>query len=206
MTSSKARALGSWLTALVFLTASVCAQATVLVTLSFDDLVKQSVLIFQGRVTGHEVAARGELVYTMVSFDVEDVLKGSLPDSTLSLGFVGGTIGQVKVEISGQYIPAVGDHGLYFVSKDGAGKINPLTGWYQGAFLIDDSGPSGGLLDLSQRRDLILSNTFADPLARKMVGLGFTEEQITAKLPEYSRFPLDDFKAAIRNMVNPGAR
>lgn len=193
--------IGSLLFVLLLLLSSVRGQATVLVEHSFDALVEKSLLIFQGRVLRSEVVETEDLIHTLVWFSVEEVIKGEAQTSELSLRFVGGATDTNSVDIAGQYLPKVGDHAVYFVSDPYGDLVNPLTGWHQGAFLIDTDATGVQVLDLSERPDLILFNTRADPLVRKMLDMNFSEAEIAARFPEYLHFPLDDFKAAIRSLA-----
>jgi hypothetical protein len=181
------------------------AQATVLQDLSFDELVAQSQLIFRGEAlrsaTETDSSGADRLVYTRVWFRVDAVLVGDAPAAEFSLRFVGGSANGVEVEVAGQYVPAVGDHAVWFVRDANDTLVNPLTGWYQGAFLINTAADGTLMLDLSQRPDLILTNTRADPLARKMLNTGYSEDRIAARVPGYQRFPLQDFEDAIRSMA-----
>lgn len=174
-------------------------QATVLQELSFEELITQSQLIFRGEVLRSATEATDGLVYTRLWFRVDEVVRGEAPAPEFSLRFVGGSSGDTQLEVAGQYLPAVGDHAVWFVRDAYEAMVNPLTGWHQGAFPIETAADGRQLLDLSGRPDLILLNTRADPLARKMLGAGFSEERIEARVPEYQRFPLQDFLDAIRS-------
>ena len=181
---------------LLALAVTPIARATVLVTLGFDELVAASELVFIGTVTESSTAVEGEYVYTTVRFAVEDVIAGELESAELELRFLGGTSGSRQTEVSGQYIPAVGSHGLYFVDDTVRDLVNPLTGWSQGHFpLIEVDGSTW--LDLKNHPDYGLLEPDPDPLAGKMRSLNFTREQIAARFPERFRFPLNDFVTAI---------
>ena len=176
------------------------ATATVLQELDLETLVAESRLIFLGEVQHHEVEAADGLVYTHVTFRVDEVISGDAPDQPFSLRFVGGSAPDMRIEVGGQYIPAPGTRALWFVSDPYAHLVNPLTGWHQGVFPVVRAADGEQLLDLSSRPDLLLSNTRADPLARKMLQAGFGEARIAARVPDYQRFPLRDFVDAIRSL------
>lgn len=182
--------------ALGLLLAAGVARATVLVTLTLDELVAASEVIFTGTVTEAFTNVEGDLVYTTLRFDVDSVVVGELDDRPLELRFLGGTSGELKTEILGQYMPAIGARGLFFVDDSMRDLVNPLTGWSQGHFpLIDVDGTTW--LDLKNHPDYGLLEPDADPLADKMRSLGFTREQIAERFPERFRFPLGDFVTAI---------
>jgi hypothetical protein len=171
-------------------------HATVLVALTLDELVAASEVVFTGTVTASVTHTEGELVYTTLRFDVDDVVAGELDGDVLELRFLGGNADAQLTEVSGQYIPSVGAHGLFFVDDTVRDLVNPLTGWSQGHFpLIDVDGTTW--LDLKNHPDYGLLEPDADPLAEKMRGMGFTREQIAKRFPEHFRFPLSDFVSAI---------
>jgi len=184
-----------------FFICSFTAQATTILELSFEELVAQSQLIFQGNVISTDVSEIDGLLYTNVHFASSELLKGEVENNEITLRFLGGNEGNAAVSVAGQYIPAVGDHGIYFVSTSNSNQINPLTGWHQGAFLIETAANGAASLNLAQRPDLVLLNTRADPLVRKMLDMKFTSEQIREKFPEALNFPLNDFKDAILALV-----
>lgn len=177
------------------------ATATVLQALDLDALVTESRLIFIGEVLQHQVEAADGLVYTHVRFRVDELISGEAPDQEFSLRFVGGSSAGTQVEVSGQYIPAPGTRALWFVSDPYAHLVNPLTGWHQGVFPVVTAADGEQLLDLTTRPDLVLNNTRADPLARKMLQTGFSEDRIAARVADYQRFPLRDFVDAIRSLT-----
>lgn len=182
--------------ALGLLLAASVARATVLVALTLDELVTASEVVFTGTVTDSVTHAEGDLVYTTIRFDVDDVVAGEMDRDVLELRFLGGNVGEQKTEVSGQYIPQVGDHGLFFVDDTVRDLVNPLTGWSQGHFpLIDSDGTTW--LDLKNHPDYGLLEPDADPLAGKMRSMGFTREQIAERFPESFHFPLSDFVSAI---------
>jgi hypothetical protein len=182
--------------ALGLLLAAGVARATVLVALTLDELVAASEVVFTGTVTDSVTRAEGDLVYTTIRFDVDDVVAGEADGEVLELRFLGGNVGEQKTEVSGQYIPAVGDRGLFFVDDSVRDLVNPLTGWSQGHFpLIDVDGTTW--LDLKNHPDYGLLEPDADPVAGKMRSMGFTREQIAERFPERFRFPLNDFVAVI---------
>lgn len=176
-------------------------QATVLQELSFEELVAESQLIFLGTVLRSATETENGLVHTRVWFSVDEVIRGEEPEKEFSLRFVGGESDDTHIEVAGQRIPAPGEHAVWFVRDAYDAMVNPLTGWHQGAFPVETLNDGTQMLDLSARPDLILVNMRADPLGRKMLNAGYSEDEIAAKLPEYQRFPLQDFVDAIRSVA-----
>jgi hypothetical protein len=180
------------------------AQATVLADYSFDDLISNSALIVQAEVLDSyseapDAAHSGD-IHTVVTLHVEHVLKGALDHDEVELAFLGGTVNGEVLEVSGQFIPGVGEHAVFFISDPAARQINPLTGWFQGYFpILEDGGAA--YLDLSGRPDLILANFATDPLLKKLLNLGASEAELEERFPGYARFTLEDFLLAIEAAV-----
>ncbi len=184
------------------LLATTNAGATVLQELSFDDLVAQSVFIFAGKVQSAREEQQGELVYTLVTFNVEQTFKGSAPTATIELRFIGGAANGHNVKVAGQFIPAAGARGVFFVESLDTKQINPLSGWQQGFFPLMQDASGADYLDMRQRPDLKIPGLEVDPLVGKMLAMGFSLEAIDAKVPRASLFSLDDFRAAIFDQLS----
>jgi len=108
------------------------------------------------------------------------------------------------LEISGQFMPSVGEHAVIFLQSPDAHQINPLPGWYQGYLPIQEAG-GVAYLDLRDRPELILANLAEDPLLNKMLSLRVDEAQLEARFPNYARFELEDFLLAIEAEVAASA-
>ncbi len=95
-------------------------------------------LIFEGRVIGTRIeqAPGSRAIHTWVRFEVLDVIKGGYDQPVIELSFLGGTRGDLTVRVSDMRIPAMGEHGIYFVEDTGRRLVNPLVGWAQGHFLV----------------------------------------------------------------------
>ena len=177
------------------------ARATVLLDLSLEELVAQSMLIVEGEVTGKTVSRIDDQLYTTVTLRVDETIKGSQQEATLTLQFLGGTLDGETLEVSGQFIPETGSHGLFFINDPLGEQINPLTGWYQGYFpyMFADDGQI--VLNLDGRPDLLLANANDDPRVRKLISIGMDTTLIVARFPEYALFLAADFKTAIEAIM-----
>lgn len=169
------------------------AHATTLRTLTLEELVASSALIFTGEVIDVSSSVEGELVYTTVEFAVSEVVEGEFADATLALRFLGGSSGELRTEVAGQFVPALGDRGLYLVDALDRTLVNPLTGWSQGYFPLLTAADGTQWLDLKDHPDYGVLVENADPLAGKMRDLGFTRAQVAERFPEQLRYPLTDF-------------
>ena len=112
--------------------------ASTVMQVSFQEMVATSEFIFEGTVISQEAVRPDGLsnIFTRVTFAVSDVLKGDYDTSTVSLYFMGGTIGELMLSISDMQIPKNGERGIYFVESIAKRQVHPLYGWNQGRFLI----------------------------------------------------------------------
>jgi len=145
---------------------------------------------------------QGELVYTLVSFSVEQTLKGAAPQPTIELRFIGGSANGFNVKVEGQFVPTVGTRGVFFIADLNAKQVNPLTGWQQGFFPLMQDGSGTDYLDMRQRPDLKIPGLTVDPLVTKMLGMGFSSAAIDSKVQRAFLFSLDDFRTAILDQMS----
>jgi hypothetical protein len=115
------------------------ATSTVVIPPSFDDLVARAQSVFVGQVIDRqsiwESTAQGRSIVTQVTFKVEDVWKGSVGPVT-RLEFLGGTIGEVTLEVNGVPVFTVGQRDVLFVTGD-VRTISPLVGLSYGRLRIE---------------------------------------------------------------------
>lgn len=124
---------------LFFLSGDMAANAAVVARVGTYELANDSELIFEGKVTGQRMERSAEgFIYTFLEFSVLDVLAGEAA-STLTLRFLGGTLDGITMD-AGIHYPKVGEHGIYFVEQVAPGLPNPLLGWSQGHFTVNDAG------------------------------------------------------------------
>ena len=112
-------------------------SATTVVPLTFDELVQNAREVFIGEVVStHSAYAdtrEGRAIVTLVTFRVDDALKGGLQTQT-SLEFLGGTIGDVTMAIAGMPEFRVGDRDVVFVGN--RSEASPVVGMMQGRFRV----------------------------------------------------------------------
>ena len=128
----------SLLIAFIFL--AIPSFASVL-PVSLERLSTSAQLVFEGEVTGtHSVFnAKRTAIHTYVQFRVVDVVKGAYGPAEIELRFLGGTVGEVSLDVSESTLPELGERGIYFVSSLDRFQVNPLCGMDQGHFLILES-------------------------------------------------------------------
>src|SRR5262245_46648073 len=108
------------------------AFASSVLQLSFEELVRSSELVFEGRVVNKraEVDKRGA-IKTYVTFEIQDVYKGAYTGRTVDLAYLGGTVGNSTMEVSDMQQPEIGEKGVYFVESMSNPPVHPLLGWDQ---------------------------------------------------------------------------
>ena len=131
---------------LVFISAPQLVYATTVRHVDMDFLLNEAMLIFEGEVISSEAKWNFDktTITTFTTFRVDEVIKGEIQDSTLTLEFSGGTVGETGLHVSAMVYPPVGENGIYFIENPGLRLINPLVGWGQGHFRIQkDSNGMG---------------------------------------------------------------
>jgi hypothetical protein len=182
-----------------------CAYATTRLVLTLEELVTRSSLIFVGTVDAVELHVNDGAVYSNVVFAVEAIVEGVPNVETIELRFLGGSTVGTHTEVAGQFIPARGMRGLWFVDDTARELVNPLTGWSQGYFPLVTGSDGAQWLNLQDHPDYgILSPP--DPLAAKMHAMNFPDAQIDARFPQALQYPLDDFIAVIQAIAHGEAQ
>ena len=125
---------------ILWLGLAASAAGTTLASMSIDQVTSDAELIFEGEVLVRETRrdTNNDLIYTYVTFAVHDVIKGAFGGSELELRFTGGRIDGEIVEISGLTVPGEAERGIYFVESISRNLLNPLLGWSQGHYLIQE--------------------------------------------------------------------
>ncbi len=121
------------------------AKASVVLELSFDQVCQGSELIFEGRVISSETrpSPAGDEPFTYFTFQIIEVIKGSYENSTIEIGYMGGQLGGLTLEVSGMQMPEIGERGIYFVENLSVQQVDPLYGWQQGHYLVISDKQTG---------------------------------------------------------------
>ena len=115
-------------------------RATSVVPPSFPELVGESDAIYRGRVTSVQARrveradGQGMVIKTFVTFAVERVLKGT-EQSEVTLEFLGGTVGDETMTVTGMPTFKPGDREVVFVQKNGV-QFCPLVGLMHGRYRV----------------------------------------------------------------------
>ncbi|HEY2614068.1 MAG TPA: hypothetical protein VGI42_00020 [Chthoniobacterales bacterium] len=160
-------------------------RATTVIPPTFDQLVNDAELIFQGAVTNVRSEWIGEgaehRIVTYVTFAIEDPLKGA-PGQSYTIRMLGGTVNGQTMEVSDAPRFKMGDRDILFVEHNGS-QFVPLVGIMHGRFHIGKEEQSG--------REIVAKDSGA-PVAN-VAKLG-TDEKAAASGPAISAA---EFKAAI---------
>ena len=178
----------------ISLTLSV-VRATTVIPPTFDELVDQAELIFQGEVTDVQSQWVGEgaqrHIMSYVTFNVSDSLKGKT-GRTYTIRMLGGTVDGESMGVSDAPKFEVGDKDILFVQNNGSQFI-PLVGIMHGRFRV---------LKNQAGQEVVTDNENVP--VRNVARLG-QSEGMTSSTNESDLTPAD-FKAAVRSKVELQAR
>ena len=176
--------------------AFVCANATTVIPPTFEQLVKQAELIFQGTVTESRSVWEGEggqrHIETYVTFKVEDNVKGNA-GASYTIRMLGGTVGDETMEISDAPKFKVGDRDILFVEHN-YDQFVPLVGIGHGRFHVQRDEQTG--------RDIVVNAE--GEAVRDVTQLGRNEDAATAADVTEAISP-DDLKSAIHKQLGDSA-
>lgn len=112
--------------------------------LTDKDLVAQSRLIVLGKVSGVmcEWNADHTQIYTNIDFELDSLIKGTLPSGTLSLRILGGTVGDTTLLITGSPTFIQGEEVLLFLAPNYLSPY-PCVGMSQGKMTIEIDSTTG---------------------------------------------------------------
>jgi len=113
------------------------ANATSVSDVSINEMLQKSQFVFEGRVTAAEARENSQKrIHTYITFEIMDIIKGEYNSNSITLRFLGGTVGDVTLAVNDMRLPQEGEHGIYFVESIERMQVNPLFGWSQGHFLV----------------------------------------------------------------------
>jgi hypothetical protein len=127
----------------LFLVPNFYGHASSVRQVTMDEMLQQCQFVFEGKVLSLEAEENSQKrIHTYVAFEIQDIIKGEYSSDTITLSFLGGTVGDVTMGVSDMKFPQVGERGIYFVESLERSQVHPLYGWSQGHFLVqpDDKG------------------------------------------------------------------
>ncbi len=159
--------------------------ASMVVRMSFDQVVNGAELIIEGTVLSKEtrLSPIGGRPFTYFKIDIIDVVKGDYPDPTIEIGYMGGQVGGLTLKVSDMRMPEIGESGIYFIETLGQQQVHPLIGWQQGHYRVIINPQTG--------REMVVSDEDRQETpARSLLLQQGTE--------------LEDFKESIRSIMEKG--
>ncbi len=164
-------------------------QATTVIPPTFDELVDQAEIIFQGDVTKVRSEWVGEgaqrHIMSYVTFRVEESLKGN-PGQSYTIRMLGGTVAGETMGVSDAPKFRVGEKDVLFVQNNGTQFI-PLVGIMHGRFHVRTN--EGG-------QQVVASNE--DEPVKNVAHLGRMASEVSPGEPDLS---VAAFKDAVRNRL-----
>src|SRR6266404_6786688 len=123
----------------------VRVSATIVVPPTFEQLVQQAELIFQGTVTDVRSVWEGEgaqrHIDTYVRFQIDESVKGNAT-SSYTIRMLGGTVGDETMEVTDSPKFTVGDREILFVEHNNE-QFVPFVGINHGHFRVQHEEQTG---------------------------------------------------------------
>ncbi len=170
----------------------VRVSATTVIPPTFEQLVQQAELIFQGTVTASRSVWEGEggdrHIETYVTFQVEDNVKGQA-GASYTIRMLGGTVGDETMEVTDTPKFEVGDRDILFVEHNND-QFVPLVGISHGRFHVQRDEQTG--------RDVVVNAE--GQLVRDLTQLGHNEQAATAA-DVREAISANDLKAAVHKQL-----
>jgi hypothetical protein len=167
------------------------ARATTVIPPTFDELVAQAQVIFQGKVTDVRSQWVGEggqrHIVTYVTFQVADAVKGT-SDQSYTIRMFGGTVGEESMGVADAPEFQVGDEDILFVENNGS-QLIPLVGIMHGRYRVERDNSGTEVVTDHERAPV-----------RNVARLGRTSA-MAAPAVERNLTPAD-FKAAVRTKLH----
>jgi hypothetical protein len=169
--------------AAALLLAAPAARAMSVVPPTFAELVAESESIVRGEVTAirsaHDDTSPGRPIRTYVTFRVARTLKGPAPAAdSVTLVFLGGTVGADSLEVAGMPRFTVGDREIVFVARNGR-TFCPLIAAGHGRYRV--------LRDAATQRDYIARENRLPLESTAEVALSLDAPAVVARLKSPDR-------------------
>jgi hypothetical protein len=157
--------IGIW--AYLFLISISYGHAASVRQVTIDKMLQQCQFVFEGTVLTLEAEENSQKrIHTYVTFEIQDIIKGEYSSSTITLSFLGGTVGDVTMGVSDMKVPQVGEHGIYFVESLDRSQVHPLYGWSQGHFIVE-TNDTGANRIMTSRKKPVIRLEFAIPIKQE---------------------------------------
>ena len=165
-------------------------RATTVIPPTFDQLVNQAELIFQGTVTDVKSQWTGEgaqrHIVSFVTFKIDEQIKGEA-GATYTMRMLGGTVGDQTMEVTDSPKFTAGDRDILFVENNGR-QFVPLVGIEYGRFRVQRDAGSG--------REVVANDHGG--AVHDLAKLGTEDATAHADAASETSLSAADFKVAIR--------
>ena len=174
------------------------AKATSVVAPAFEEMADKADLVFEGKVIGSRAewrsVAAGRVIFTLVEFETQEVLKGNAGVS-VTLQFLGGTVEGVTLEVADVPRFNPGERVVLFVEGNGV-QFCPVVGVFHGKFGLRKDDKNG--------RDIVLMHDGKPLRDVAEIGAGkgaeFGSKRSNLSIPaDREPMSVDDFKKRIRS-------
>jgi hypothetical protein len=166
------------------------AEAAMVRSMDLGRLVNDSDLIFQGKVKTVDSEWDGQrtTIWTYVTFQIDEIIKGNWSESEITLKLPGGAIKKEDIRLQASGVPQFqeGEEVLIFCDTENR-TGSPIIGWSQGRFRIRFDGQSGKKVITEKRAAKLIPST------RSTEAMGATTAPVT----------YDAFIKAIREIIEP---
>jgi hypothetical protein len=158
------------------------ARATSVISPGFERLVANSDIIFTGQVLSKrsewkDVRGRKSIV-TLVSFGVRATHKGRT-ESTITLQFLGGTMGDVTLDVAEMPKFTPGERVVLFVEGNGT-SASPLVGFYHGKFSLRQTAAGHDEMLTHNGKPLVSVRDIGRSTENR--GRGISHDEFTARI------------------------
>jgi hypothetical protein len=181
------------------------ANATTVIPPTFEEMTDRAELVFVGKVVSSRAEWRtvgtNRVIFTLVEFERQEVLKGEAGVS-VTLQFLGGTVGDLTLEIAGVPKFNAGDREFLFVEGNGV-QFCPLVGVFHGKFGVRKDEKTG--------RDILVMHNGKTLRDVAEIGTGegaeFGAKRAELSIPANAEpLSVDDFKSKIHDRLATHAR
>lgn len=181
----------------------VVPTSSSVLAVSLKQLSHSAELVFEGEVinVNSSFSQDGTSIHTYARFRVVEVVKGAYSQSEITLRFLGGTVGEISLDVSDSTLPQQGERGIYFVESLNRFQVNPFYGMDQGHFLIFEHA---GQRVMATRNGRVITGLTPAPAAMEALSSGIarglsiaTTEEPVAGLTTFQ------FKQAVRQYAGP---
>lgn len=159
-------------------------SATTVIPPTFDQLVDQAEVIFQGTVTKVTSDWVGEgadrHIVSYITFKVNDSLKGS-PGASYTMRTFGGTVGEESMTIGDGPTFNVGDEDILFVENNGS-QVVPLVGLMHGQFHVRKDASGREMVTTNEDNPLSDVSTLGHAEAASVSGPAMTAASFKAAI------------------------